>query len=78
MQTKFKKHQKVILLVDPNPEYIEYGSELESPVPIKKGMEGEVNIILPNGKYHVKIFDKKGKMLAYVPVDEEQLGEARD
>ncbi|MCU0642071.1 MAG: hypothetical protein MUF61_00640 [archaeon] len=78
MDFKFKKHQKVILLVNPDSEYIEYNPELEEEVPIKKGMIGEVNIILPNGKYHVKITDKKGKTLAYVPLDEEQIGSAED
>ena len=76
MQFKFKRHQKVILLVDSNPEYTEYDPSLEKEVPIKKGMEGEINIILPNGKYHVKIMDKKGNTIAYAPFDEEQLGSA--
>jgi len=75
MQNKFKRHQKVRLITDPNPEYIEYhteNSEHEN-TPIKKGMIGEVNLILSSGKYHVKVFDEKGQELAYVPVDEEEL-----
>ena len=77
MQFKFKKHQKVILLVDPNPEYIEYDPEIEKEIPIKKGASGEINLILPNGKYHVKIIDKKGNTIAYAPFDEEELGSAK-
>ncbi len=72
MQTKFKRHQKVKLLVDPNPEYIEYSEEYEKS-PIKKGMTGEINILLPNGQYHVKILDKKGNVIAYAPLAEEEL-----
>ena len=74
MQTKFKRHQKVRLLIDPNPEYIEYHSEdEETETPIKKGMNGEINILLPNGKYHVRINDKNGNILAYCEVNEEDL-----
>lgn len=76
MQNKFKRHQKVILLVDPNTEYIEYEPNLKKETPIKKGALGEINIILPNGKYHVRILDKKGNAVAYVPLDEEELGAA--
>ncbi len=75
MQHRFKKHQKVILLVDPNPEYIEYDPDMKE-MPIKKGALGEINLILPNGQYHVRIIDKKGETLAYVPMDEEQIGAA--
>ncbi len=75
MQSKFRRHQKVILLVDPNPEYIEYEPDEEDAL-IKKGAIGEINIILPNGKYHVRILDKKGNTIAYVPLDEEELGAA--
>jgi hypothetical protein len=77
MQTKFKKHDRVILLVDPDSEYIEYEPDFED-IPIKKGMLAEVNMILPNGKYHVRVLDKKGNILAYVPMDEEQLGVAAE
>jgi len=74
MQTKFKRHDRVKILVDVNPEYVEYVEENNSEkIPIQKGMEGEINIILPNGKYHVKILDKKGNILAYAPIDEEYL-----
>jgi hypothetical protein len=75
MQTKFKRHQKVRLLLNPDPEYTEYHTENtdDEQVPIKKGMIGEVNILLPNGQYHVKVFDKNGKELAYVQIPEEYL-----
>ncbi len=76
MQTKFKRHQKVKLLVDPNPEYVEYHNaeeDLENQPKIKKGMLGKINIILPNGQYHVEILDKKDKTVAYVAIDEESL-----
>ena len=76
MQTKFKRHEKVKLLRDPNQEYIEYHNEEEEDfeeIPIKKGMTGEINILLPNGQYHVRVFDKKGKEIAYVPMSEEFL-----
>ena len=66
----------MVLLADPNPEYIEYVPNSEKEAPVKKGALGEINIILPNGKYHVKIIDKKGKTLAYAPFDEEELGAA--
>lgn len=70
MQTKFKRHQPVKLLVDPNPEYIEY---YQDAVPIKKGMKGKINILLPNGQYHVEILDAKGEVLAYVVASEDDL-----
>ncbi|HLF53920.1 MAG TPA: hypothetical protein VI544_01960 [Candidatus Nanoarchaeia archaeon] len=73
MQSKFKRRQKVILLVNPNTEYIEYEPDFEE-TPIKKGALGEINILLPNGKYHVRIIDKKGNAIAYVPLDEEEIG----
>ena len=82
MQTKFKRHQKVRLLRDPNPEYVEYHEDFESEesddkneIAIKKGMSGEINILLPNGQYHVEIKDKKGNVLAYCPMNEEDLEE---
>ena len=79
MQTKFKRGQKVKLLIDPDPEYVEYHTEIteEEITPIKKGMSGEVNIILPNGRYHVRILDKHGKEFAYVMIDEEHLEEMK-
>ena len=73
MHFKFKKHDKIVLLVEPDAEYIEYEPDFEG-TPIKKGMTGEINIILPNGKYHVRVFDDKGKAIAYVPLDEEEIG----
>lgn len=75
MQTKLKRHQKVRLLKDPDPEYVEYHTELSKSqqVPIRKGMIGEVNIILPNGEYHIRILDEDGNEFAYVPMAEEDL-----
>ncbi len=74
MQTLFKRHQKVKLLAAPDSEYIEYTEEFDETKPeITKGMSGEVNVILPNGQYHVKIFDKEGKEIAYVLMDEDCL-----
>ncbi len=76
MRTKFKRHQKVILLKDPDPEYIEYHNE-DNPdfkeIPIKKGMHGKINILLPNGQYHVEIDDENGEIIAYAPMNEEDL-----
>ncbi len=77
MQFKFKKHDKVVLLADPDPEYIEYEPDFEDS-PIKKGMTAEVNMILPNGKYHVRVIDKKGNVIAYMLMDEECLGAAEE
>lgn len=78
MQTKFRRHQEVILLQEPDREYIEYAEESENAkeIPIKKGMKGRINVLLPNGKYHVEIIDKKGKIIAYAPMDEDSIGEA--
>ena len=81
MQTKFKRHQKVKLLIDPDPEYIEYHEDEEgniSEIPIKKGMIGEINILLPNGQYHVEVYSPKSKgetkkIIAYVPMAEDYL-----
>lgn len=73
MHFKFKKHDRVVLLVEPDAEYIEYGPDFEG-TPIKKGMVGEINLILPNGKYHIRILDEKGGTIAYVPLDEEEIG----
>jgi len=70
MQTKFKRHQSVRILTPPNTEYVEY---YEDERPITKGMTGKVNIILPNGQYHVEIKDSEGKILAYAPFNEEDL-----
>ncbi|MBI3334281.1 hypothetical protein HYZ97_02240 [Candidatus Pacearchaeota archaeon] len=73
MQTKFKRHQSVTILQAPDPEYVEYYGDA---VPIIPGMHGRINILLPNGQYHVEILDEHGELLAYAPFNEEQL-EAR-
>ncbi len=80
MQTKFKRHQLVRLLRDPDLEYIEYNLEDQedetnvSNLPqIKKGAAGKINILLPNGQYHVEILDAKGNTIAYVPAGEDDL-----
>lgn len=70
MQTIFKRHQKVKLLADPKEEDIEM---YEDDAKVKKGDIGTINIVLPNGRYHVRIEDKKGNELAYVAMDEDQL-----
>ena len=76
MQTQFKRHQPIKLLRAPNSEYVEYHNE-DDPVfeetPIIAGMKGRVNILLPNGQYHVEILDKKGEILAYIVCNEEDL-----
>lgn len=71
MQTIFKRHQKVRLLVDPQEDDIE--PYADPPVPIKKGMMGSINILLPNGRYHVRIEDDEANEIAYVAMDEENL-----
>jgi len=78
MNTKFKRHQEVEIVNSPNKEYVEYHNEDDpkfKEIPIKAGMKGKINIILPNGKYHVEIFDSKGNILAFAPFDEEDLKE---
>lgn len=70
MQTIFKRHQKVKLLADPKEEDVEL---YEDDAKVKKGDTGKINIVLPNGRYHVRIEDKKGNELAYVAMDEDQL-----
>ena len=64
----------------PNQEYVEYAeSYVEKAPPITKGMSGRINIILPNGQYHVEIIDDKtSETIAYVPVDEEFLEKVED
>jgi hypothetical protein len=77
MQTKFKRGDRVVLLADPDPEYIEYHNEDDpdfKEIPVKKGMLGKINMMLSNGKYHVEVLDKSGEILAYVPMDEDDLG----
>ncbi len=73
MQTKFKRKQAVKLLRDVIKSDIEPYGENSDSVIIKKGMSGEINVILPNGNYHILIQDKKGNKLAYVVMDEESL-----
>lgn len=75
MQPKFKRHDKVKLLINPDPEFVEYHTENsnEEIIPITKGMTGEINLLMQNGQYHVKIFDKDGDEFAYVVVDEDFL-----
>ncbi len=76
MQTKFKRHQSVRLLRSPDPEYIEYHNEDDDNFKetlIKKGMKGKINILLPNGQYHVEILDEKGNTIAYAPFGEDDL-----
>ncbi len=76
MQTKFKRHQPIKILRAPDSEYLEYHNEDNpefSEVPIKPGMHGRINILLPNGQYHVEILDEKGEILAYAPFNEEDL-----
>ena len=72
MQTKFKRHQDVVLKVSPNPEYVEYHEGFEG-TPLKPGMKGKINLLLTNGQYHVEIFDGKGNLVAYAPLSEEDL-----
>jgi hypothetical protein len=76
MQNRFKRHQKVRLLIAPSMDDIE--PYKDPPVPITAGMTGEVNVILPNGQYHVRISDENGEEIAYVVVDEEGLEAAED
>lgn len=81
MHTKFKRHQAVRLLRDPDPEYVEYHNEDDPDfreIPLKKGMKGRINVLLSNGRYHVEIFDEKGAILAYAPMGEEDLEEIKD
>lgn len=76
MNTLFKRHQKVRLLRSPDPEYVEYHEELEdveTKPEIVKGMTGKVNMLLPNGQYHVEIDDKKGNIIAYCSLSEDDI-----
>ncbi len=76
METKFKRHQKIKLLRAPDPEYVEYHEELEDvekKPEIVKGMIGKVNMLLPNGQYHVEIDDKKGHVIAYCSLSEDDI-----
>jgi len=71
MHQKFKRHQTIRILAIPNEEYVEYYSE--NKVPIKRGMKGKINMLLPNGQYHVELIDDKGNVIAYAPFNEEEL-----
>ena len=80
MQTKFKRHQLVKILRSPDPEYVEYNNEGDpdfKEIPVKTGMLGRINILLPNLQYHVAILYPKGrieeKILAYAPFSEDEL-----
>jgi hypothetical protein len=70
MQTQFKRHQMVIIKRLPDPEQIEWYGEEQ---PLEKGMKGTINILLPNGTYHVEIKDAQGETLCYAPFDEDDL-----
>jgi len=83
MQTRFKRHQLVRILKRPDPEYIEYAEEGDpnfKEMPIKEGMLGRINILLPNFQYHVAIFDPedKTKIIAYAPFEEDDLEEVKE
>lgn len=58
-------------MINPFKEDIEAYEE-ENPI-IQKGAIGEINMILPNGRYHVLIKNKKGDKIAYIVADEEVL-----
>lgn len=75
MQTKFKRHESVFIKRSPNTEMIEYHNleENDDKQEIKPGMRGKINLILPNGQYHVQILDKKGNTIAYSLFNEEDL-----
>lgn len=76
MNTKFKRNQLVKINVAPDPDYIEYNfedNEEADKVVIKKGMKGKINMLLPNGQYHVEILDSKGNIIAYAPFSEDNL-----
>jgi len=77
MQTKFRRHQIVKTLRDASPEYVEYNDEFDvKHIKITKGMRGRINLILPNGKYHVEILDESGGVIAYAPFEEDDLEES--
>ncbi len=75
MQTKFKRREEVKLLREPNPEYIEYSEFEEDPskIVIKIGMKARINMLLPNGQYHIEILDSEGNVVAYAPMSEDDL-----
>lgn len=70
MQPEFKRHEKVRLLVNPQEDDIEYDLSHENTKPaVRKGSIGKINMVLPNGQYHVEIIDEEGNTIAYVPID---------
>jgi hypothetical protein len=72
MNPKFKRHQKVKLLITPFKDRVE--PYHDPPIQIKAGMTGKINIILPNGDYHVEIIEENsGEKIAYVSIDEDGL-----
>ena len=71
MDTKFKRHQRVKLLRAPLVDDVE--PYTDPPIDIQEGMEGQINIILPNGQYHVAVKDDEGEVIAYIAIDEEAL-----
>ncbi len=70
MNTAFKRHQAVTILRIPDLDRVEW---YEKEQPLTKGMQGTINILLPNGQYHVEIKDKAGNILCYAPFNEEDL-----
>ncbi|MEK6898788.1 MAG: hypothetical protein AABW79_01695 [Nanoarchaeota archaeon] len=76
MHQTLKRHDKVKLLRNPDPEYTEYYSDEK--IPIKSGQIGKINVILPNGRYHIRIESDEGEELAYVVMDEESLEKIND
>ena len=71
MNTKFKRHDKVRLLISPSESDIE--SYEEENVKINKGTIGEINMLLSNGRYHILVRNEKDVKIAYVVADEEAL-----
>jgi len=82
MNTQFKKRQAVKILAVPDKEFIEYHNvadeelSLDNHPDIKVGTLGKINMVLPNGRYHVELHDKKGNIIAYAPFSEEELESA--
>ncbi len=71
MQHKFKRHQPVKLLRVPADDFIEPWAD--PPIKLEPGTKGKVNVILPNGMYHVELHNESGEVIAYVAVDEDSL-----
>lgn len=70
MDTKFRRQEYVILKRAPLSEDTEPWIE---EIAVKAGMKGKINVILPNGRYHVEIYDENGKVVAYAAMDEDDL-----